>query len=70
MCRNSNVVKNSVSSTKIKPNTANVGNYTQVPKENIWSLDDVIQQNRVKTGEIKTPGNIKQLFPESYNINS
>lgn len=70
MCRNNNVTKSSVSSTKIKPNTANVGNYTQVPKENIWSLDDVIQQNRVKTGEIKTPGNIKQLFPESYNISS
>lgn len=69
MCRNSNVVKNSVSSTKIKPNTANVGNYTQIPEENTWSLSEVIQQNKVKTGEIKTPGNIKQGYPETYNIN-
>lgn len=69
MCRNNNVAKSSASATKIKPTTANVGNYSQVSKDTTWSLEEAIKQNRVKTGEIKTPGSIKQGYSPSYSVN-
>ena len=60
MCLNNDVVKSPVSTTKIKPTTANVGNYSQVSKENTWSFGELVQQSKFKTGEIKAPGNIRR----------